>query len=91
MAKQNEADILAEKEISNLLPEQPVNQNANLANTDQTTSNTDSMQDLAISAEEKTLLDEVRKKIMEIKLEACDFCHEKWFDLEVQMGKCKKC
>lgn len=28
---------------------------------------------------------------MDIRLELCEDCNEKWFDLKVENGKCKKC
>jgi hypothetical protein len=46
---------------------------------------------LAVTEEEKKMLDEVRKKLMEIKLEVCSLCHEEWFDLKVVDGVCSKC
>jgi hypothetical protein len=46
---------------------------------------------LAVTEEEKKLLDEVREKLMDIKLEVCSLCHEEWFDLKVVNGICSKC
>ncbi|KAF8156289.1 hypothetical protein K438DRAFT_1415033, partial [Mycena galopus ATCC 62051] len=46
----------------------------------------------AVTPREKELLTGVRKKLMEITLETCVLCHEKWFDLGVNAtGKCRKC
>lgn len=45
----------------------------------------------AISAADKQLLANCRQKLMNITLESCNFCHEKWFDLDVENGKCKGC
>jgi hypothetical protein len=45
----------------------------------------------AVTEEEKKMLDEVRKKLMEIKLEVCLLCHEEWFDLKMVNGVCYKC
>jgi glutamine synthetase type III len=50
------------------------------------------LSDSAVSTREKELLTQVRKKLMEITLETCVSCHEKWFDLDVNAaGKCQKC
>ena len=46
---------------------------------------------LAVTEQEKRMLDDVRKKLMEIKLEVCSLCHEEWFDLKVVDGICYKC
>jgi hypothetical protein len=53
--------------------------------------NHDPLTDLAVSAEERALLATARQKIMDIKMEQCNQCHEKWFDLNVQDGACAKC
>ena len=45
----------------------------------------------AISAEDKTLLNNCRERLMAISMETCDLCHEEWFDLQVQGGICEKC
>ncbi|KAJ7226743.1 hypothetical protein GGX14DRAFT_510310, partial [Mycena pura] len=45
----------------------------------------------AVTPDERALLEHVRNKLMEIRLEACNSCHEKWFDLGVQNDKCRKC
>ncbi|KZP21694.1 hypothetical protein FIBSPDRAFT_700590, partial [Athelia psychrophila] len=45
----------------------------------------------AISAEDKVLLENCRKKLEDIALETCNHCHEEWFDLKVKDGKCQKC
>jgi len=45
----------------------------------------------AISAEDKTLLNNCRERLMAISMETCDLCHEEWFDLKVQGGICEKC
>jgi hypothetical protein len=50
------------------------------------------LSDSAVNAKEKELLTQVCKKLMEITLETCVSCHEKWFDLGVNAaGKCRKC
>ncbi|KAJ6620451.1 hypothetical protein B0H10DRAFT_1946006 [Mycena sp. CBHHK59/15] len=49
------------------------------------------LSEAAVSAAEKLLMKGVRDQIMEIKLETCGACHERWFDLDVQDGKCLKC
>ncbi|KAF8641969.1 hypothetical protein AX14_009816, partial [Amanita brunnescens Koide BX004] len=49
------------------------------------------LQQPAVSLPEKQLLDNFRQKIMDIQLELCNHCNEKWFDLDVIDGKCKKC
>ena len=51
----------------------------------------DDLQQPAVSAAEKTLLSNFRGTIMGIQLELCNYCNEKWFDLKVEHGKCKKC
>ncbi|KAJ7230303.1 hypothetical protein GGX14DRAFT_344298, partial [Mycena pura] len=28
---------------------------------------------------------------MDIKLESCNYCNERWFDLDVKEGRCHKC
>ena len=53
--------------------------------------NCDPLTELAVSAEEKALLATAQKKIINIKMEKCNQCHEKWFDLNVQHGACAKC
>lgn len=53
--------------------------------------NHDPLTDLAVSAEEKALLATAWQKIMDIKMEQCNQCHEKWFDLNIQNGGCAKC
>ncbi|KAJ7048028.1 hypothetical protein C8F01DRAFT_939150, partial [Mycena amicta] len=40
---------------------------------------------------DRVLLNVVRKMWMNIQLETCGTCKEKWFDLKVKEGKCKKC
>ncbi|KAF8154323.1 hypothetical protein K438DRAFT_1622431, partial [Mycena galopus ATCC 62051] len=45
----------------------------------------------AVSPEDKILMDNVREKILQVQLESCDSCHERWFDLTVINGKCQKC
>ncbi|KAJ7498879.1 hypothetical protein FB451DRAFT_1014346, partial [Mycena latifolia] len=45
----------------------------------------------AISDQDQVLMDGVRKKIMDIRLESCGACHEHWFDLQVVNDKCQKC
>ena len=42
--------------------------------------------DLAVSVEERALLAMAQQKIMDIKMEQCNQCHEKWFDLNVKDG-----
>ncbi len=49
------------------------------------------LQESAVSAEEKQQLQVVRQKIMEIKMEHCVYCKEKWFDIKLKDGKCSKC
>jgi len=41
------------------------------------------LDELAVTPEEKARLDFVHQKLMEIRLELCEFCHEKWFDLNI--------
>ncbi|KAJ7879868.1 hypothetical protein B0H13DRAFT_1892031 [Mycena leptocephala] len=45
----------------------------------------------AVSAADKPLMKQVRDKIMEITLEECQGCDERWFDLNVKNGNCDKC
>ncbi|KAK7034111.1 hypothetical protein R3P38DRAFT_2471427, partial [Favolaschia claudopus] len=45
----------------------------------------------AVSAEDRVLMQNVRTKIMEISLESCNECHERWFDLDALNGVCSKC
>jgi hypothetical protein len=54
-------------------------------------SNHDPLAELAMSAEDRALLVKAQEKIMDIMMEQCDQCHEKWFDLNVQHGACAKC
>ncbi|KAJ7480612.1 hypothetical protein FB451DRAFT_1010405, partial [Mycena latifolia] len=49
------------------------------------------MSEPAVSAQDKMLMKTVRDGIMEIKMELCQACHERWFDLEVINDKCHKC
>lgn len=49
------------------------------------------VENLAIPPQDKVLLDNCRKKLMDISLESCNGCHEEWFDLQVVNGLCKKC
>ncbi|TFK58501.1 hypothetical protein BDN72DRAFT_743062, partial [Pluteus cervinus] len=50
------------------------------------------LEDPAISAHDRVLLQNVRNKIMNISMESCVHCHEKWFDLGVNgNGYCNKC
>jgi hypothetical protein len=44
-----------------------------------------------LTPEDKELLNNVRKKLMEIKMDLCTFCHEEWFDLNALDGACSKC
>ncbi|KAJ6603025.1 hypothetical protein B0H10DRAFT_1708649, partial [Mycena sp. CBHHK59/15] len=37
------------------------------------------------------MMDHVREELMKIKMESCDGCDERWFDLDVKNGKCSKC
>jgi hypothetical protein len=53
--------------------------------------NHDPLTELAVSAEEKALLATAQKKIIDIKMEKCNQCCEKWIDLNVQHGACAKC
>jgi hypothetical protein len=50
--------------------------------------NHDPLAELAVSAEESALLATARERMMDIKMEQCNQCHEKWFDLNVQDGAC---
>ncbi|KAK6972049.1 hypothetical protein R3P38DRAFT_2361879, partial [Favolaschia claudopus] len=54
--------------------------------------NTDAaLSDLAVTPREKELLNDVRKRLMDITMETCDSCNEKWFDLAVNAaGLCRK-
>jgi len=45
----------------------------------------------AVSPEDKELLDKCRAKLMNIRMEKCNGCHEEWFDLGVKNGLCKVC
>ena len=45
----------------------------------------------AVTEEEKQMLNEVRKELLEMKLEACLLCHEEWFDLKLVNSICSKC
>ncbi|KAJ6631834.1 hypothetical protein B0H10DRAFT_2250268 [Mycena sp. CBHHK59/15] len=45
----------------------------------------------AVSAEDKLLMSKVRDEWMKVTMGSCTGCHEQWFDLDVQQGKCKKC
>ncbi|KZP17546.1 hypothetical protein FIBSPDRAFT_894130 [Athelia psychrophila] len=52
----------------------------------------DPMSAPAISADDKILLENCRQKLMDISMETCNLCHEKWFDLNLNSaGKCTKC
>ncbi|KAF8193692.1 hypothetical protein BJ912DRAFT_824272, partial [Pholiota molesta] len=56
--------------------------------------NINPLDECAVSAEEKARLDTVRRKLMEIEMETCSKCHERWFDLNVKRdsvcANCKK-
>jgi hypothetical protein len=52
--------------------------------------NTDPLQQSALTPEQKNRLDAVREKIMNITLEECLHCHERWFDLGIKDGQCTK-
>jgi ATP-dependent DNA helicase PIF1 len=45
----------------------------------------------AISPEDTVLLNNYRNKLLNIKMEKCNGCHEEWFDLGVKNGLCKVC
>ncbi|KAK7014506.1 hypothetical protein R3P38DRAFT_2393525, partial [Favolaschia claudopus] len=46
----------------------------------------------AVTPREKELLNDVRKRLMDITMETCGSCNEKWFDLAVNaVGRCRKC
>ncbi|KAJ7234336.1 hypothetical protein C8J57DRAFT_1089900, partial [Mycena rebaudengoi] len=45
----------------------------------------------AVSAADRALMSKVRDEWMKVEVETCSSCHEQWFDLEVQDGKCAKC
>ena len=62
-------------------PQSPVNNNVPV----------DPLQQSAVSPEEKQQLEIVRQKIIDIRMEHCVYCHEKWFDLKLKDGKCSKC
>ena len=51
----------------------------------------ETLSDLAMSPEDKLLLDEVWQWILDIKMESCTLCYEEWFDLKVLNGICAKC
>lgn len=51
----------------------------------------DPLNDLAISAEDRVLLQKVRTELMAIQLDECSHCNEKWFDMKMKNGKCSKC
>ncbi len=48
-------------------------------------------ENIAVSPEEKQQLNIVREKLLEIQMEECMACHERWFDLDVKNGQCSKC
>jgi hypothetical protein len=68
--------------------DEPANQEQNNVNDNVPV---DPLQESAVSAEEKQQLQVVRQKIMEIKMEHCVYCKEKWFDIKLKDGKCSKC
>ncbi|KAJ6474210.1 hypothetical protein C8R45DRAFT_774122, partial [Mycena sanguinolenta] len=41
--------------------------------------------------EDKILAKKFRDAVMAIQMEFCGACHERWFDLKVENGKCTKC
>ncbi|KAJ7233237.1 hypothetical protein C8J57DRAFT_1250096 [Mycena rebaudengoi] len=45
----------------------------------------------AVSAADRALMSKVRDEWMKVEVETCSSCHERWFDLEIQDGKCGKC
>ncbi|KAJ7920958.1 hypothetical protein B0H13DRAFT_1604939 [Mycena leptocephala] len=49
------------------------------------------MTEPAVSAADKAMMDRVREEFMKIKMESCNGCDERWFDLDVKDGKCSKC
>ncbi|KAJ7289887.1 hypothetical protein C8J57DRAFT_1046691 [Mycena rebaudengoi] len=44
-----------------------------------------------VSAADKILMSKVRDEWMKVEVEACNSCHERWFDLVIKDGKCSKC
>jgi ATP-dependent DNA helicase PIF1 len=51
----------------------------------------DPLLESAVSANNKILLENCRNKLMDITMDSCDLCHEKWFNLGVENGVCVNC
>ncbi|KAJ7914161.1 hypothetical protein B0H13DRAFT_1611860, partial [Mycena leptocephala] len=45
----------------------------------------------AVSVQDRVLMKRVREEWMMVELESCGTCHERWFDPDVEDGKCSKC
>ncbi|KAJ7855524.1 hypothetical protein B0H13DRAFT_1533970, partial [Mycena leptocephala] len=45
----------------------------------------------AVSVQDRVLMKRVRDEWMKVELESCGTCHERWFDLNVENGRCSKC